>query len=107
MSPKSASCGEKLSLNDRVGPVCEIITPGCYTVHQIFGILATNPNCFCKATSAEFADGALDPLWISYKEPFKGASKKDFGFQVTIKVEPDDSANGEEKKEDKKEEKKK
>jgi hypothetical protein len=41
----------------------------------------------CKAASAEFApDPALDPLWISSFEPFHGASKKDFGFQVTIKV---------------------
>ena len=37
--------------------------------------------------SAEFApDPALDPLWISAFEPFHGAAKKDFGFQVTIKV---------------------
>jgi hypothetical protein len=41
----------------------------------------------CKAASAEFApEPALDPLWISYWEPFHGAQKKDFGFQVTIKV---------------------
>ena len=41
----------------------------------------------CKAASAEFApDPALDPLWISYWEPFHGAQKKDFGFQVTVKV---------------------
>jgi len=28
----------------------------------------------------------FDPLWISYWEPFHGANKKDFGFQVTVKV---------------------
>ena len=44
----------------------------------------------CKAPSAEFApDPALDPLWISYKEPFHAAIKKDFGLQVTIKVAED------------------
>ena len=44
----------------------------------------------CKAASAEFApDPALDPLWISAFEPFHGAQKKDFGFRVTIKVEPE------------------
>ena len=31
-------------------------------------------------------DPALDPLWISAWEPFHGAAKKDFGFQVTLKV---------------------
>ena len=30
--------------------------------------------------------GALDPLWISAWEPFHGASKKDFGFQIILKV---------------------
>jgi hypothetical protein len=40
-----------------------------------------------KSASAEFApDPALDPLWISYWEPFHGAGKKDFGFQVILKV---------------------
>jgi hypothetical protein len=34
-------------------------------------------------------DPALDPLWISAFEPFHGAQKKDFGFRVTIKVEPE------------------
>jgi hypothetical protein len=38
----------------------------------------------------EFApDPALDPLWISAFEPFHGSKKKDFGFRVTIKVEPE------------------
>lgn len=34
---------------------------------------------------------ALDALWISYWEPFHGAIKKDFGFQVTLKVVEDTS----------------
>jgi len=42
-----------------------------------------------KAASAEFApDPALDPLWISYWEPFHGAAKKDLGFQIILKVAP-------------------
>jgi hypothetical protein len=36
-------------------------------------------------------------LWISYWEPFHGAQKKDFGFQITLKV-VEDKGNGEEKK---------
>src|SRR5215472_9188357 len=50
----------------------------------------------CKAASAEFApEQALDPLWISYWEPFHGAAKKDFGFQITIKVAPEtETGNG-------------
>ncbi len=39
---------------------------------------------------------AFDPLWLSYKEPFHGAIKKDFGFQVTLKVVEDtEPENGE------------
>src|SRR5262249_13836433 len=54
---------------------------------------ATHPRALllCYAASAEFApDPALDPLWISYWEPFHGAIKKDFGFQITVKVAPQD-----------------
>jgi hypothetical protein len=44
----------------------------------------------CQAASAEVApDPALDPLWICYWESFHGAAKKDFGFQVTLKVAAD------------------
>jgi hypothetical protein len=65
--------------------------PGCYTLHQTFSIMATHPCSVlpCKAASAEFAPDALDPLWISYWEPFHGAQKKDFGFQVTLRIVPD------------------
>jgi hypothetical protein len=86
------ACGENLSVNDREGPATAPIVPGKYTLHQVFGIAASHPRSlkFCKAASAEFApDPALDPLWISYWEPFHGASKKDFGFQVTLKVAPE------------------
>ena len=65
---------------------------GKYTLRQQFGVQASHPKKLlpCKAASAEFApDPALDPLWISALEPFHGAQKKDFGFQVTIKVEPE------------------
>jgi hypothetical protein len=44
----------------------------------------------CKTASAEVApDPALDPLWINAFEPFHGAAKKDFGFQVTSKISPE------------------
>lgn len=81
--------GENLSINDHDGPVCAPIAPGKYSLHEAWHISAQHPQCVlpCKAASVEFApDPALDPLWISYWEPFHGAQKKDFGFQVTIKV---------------------
>ena len=67
------------------------VAAGKYTLHQVFHVGVSNPRGLCgKAASAEFApDPALEPLWISYWEPFHGANKKDFGFQVTIKVSPE------------------
>ncbi len=87
----SVSCGENLSINDHEGPVTAPVGVGKYTLHQTFHIAAHSPHGLCgKASSSEFApDPALDPLWISYWEPFHGAAKKDFGFQVTIKVAAD------------------
>ncbi|MCS6850097.1 MAG: hypothetical protein NZ700_02875 [Gemmataceae bacterium] len=91
---KSVSSGENLSVNDQAGPVSVPVQAGTYTLNQTFQISTCQPRCIlpCKAPSAEFApDPALDPLWISNWEPFKGASKKDFGFQVTVRVAADSS----------------
>jgi hypothetical protein len=84
--------GENLSINDHDGPIGVAVKPGKYALHQTFQVSATHPKSVlpCKAASAEFApDPALDPLWISYWEPFHGANKKDLGFQITIKVSPE------------------
>jgi hypothetical protein len=95
--PHSAACGENVSLNDHDGPVEGPIAPGKYTIHGCFTITASHPRSLlpCKPASAEFApDPALDPLWISYWEPFHGVGKKDFGYQVTIKVAADTGNGG-------------
>jgi hypothetical protein len=88
----SVSCGENLAINDHDGPAAVVVTPGKYTLHQVFHVGVSCPRSIlcCKASSAEFApDPALDPLWISYWEPFHGANKKDFGFQVVIRLVPE------------------
>ncbi len=86
---RAVTAGENASVNDKVGPACAPLVPGKYALKAVFGINAAHPCKLlpCKAASAEFApDPALDPLWISAFEPFHGAAKKDFGFQVTLKV---------------------
>jgi hypothetical protein len=86
---RAVASGENLSINDHQGPQAFPVIAGKYTLHQLFGITAAHAKNLlpCKAASAEFApDPALDPLWISYWEPFHGANKKDFGFQITLKV---------------------
>ncbi len=82
---------ENLSINDHKGPCSVTVLAGEYNLFQGFRITAAHARGVCgKAASAEFApDPALDPLWISYWEPFHGAQKKDFGFRVTYHVDPD------------------
>lgn len=81
---RSVAGGENLSINDRKGPETIPVVAGKYTLCQAFAITATHPRSLrpCKAASAEFApDPALDPLWISYWEPFHGANKKILAFK--------------------------
>jgi hypothetical protein len=97
--PPHSVCGKQaLSVNDHDGPYSVPVTAGKYTLHQTFRVSASaHPTILpTKGPSAEFApDPAIDPLWLSYKEPFHGAVKKDFGFQLTLKVAEDtDSDNG-------------
>jgi hypothetical protein len=83
--------GDNLSVNCHDGPAGVPVTAGKYTLRQAFHVGAAHPRTAlpCKAASAEFApDPALDPLWISYWEPFHGALKANFGFQVTLRVVP-------------------
>jgi hypothetical protein len=100
LEPHSVAGGESLSINDHLGPVSGPVASGPYTLNETFLITATHPRSLCcKPASAEFApDPALDPLWISYWEPFHGAIKKDFGFQVIIRVAPDNGERGESSK---------
>jgi hypothetical protein len=92
MPTHSVSGSESASINDKEAPTGAVVAAGKYTLNQSFRVTAVMPKCAlpCKAPSAEFApDPALDPLWISPKEPFKGAKKTDLGFQITLKVAPE------------------
>jgi hypothetical protein len=83
--------GEMLSINDHDGPYEVPIAPGNYTLYQTFTVSATYPQTWCPGRAvAEFgADSGLDKLWVSSHDPFSGASNKDFGLQVTLKVVED------------------
>jgi hypothetical protein len=100
--PPHSVCGcDNLSVNDHDGPKAAPVVPGKYTLNQTF-VISAHADCpvaKCLKSSAEFApDPALDPLWISYREPFHGVKKDTFGFQIVLKVAPDtDAANGDKK----------
>lgn len=100
--PHSVGGKQSLGVNDHDGPHSIPVGPGKYVLHQTFRVSAmAHPTILLtKGPSAEFApDPAIDPLWLSYKEPFHGAIKKDFGFQVILRVaeatEQEQAANGE------------
>lgn len=99
--PHAVGGKQALSVNDHDGPNSVPVVAGKYVLRQTFHVSATaHPYIVpVKGPSAEFApDPAIDPLWLSYKEPFHGAIKKDFGFQLILKVaedsEPEKSENG-------------
>jgi hypothetical protein len=98
--PHSACSDASLGVNDHDGPKMVPILPGKYTFQQTFTIAAHSDSLICKKPSAEFApDPALEPLWISYHEPFHGVKKESFGFQVILKVVPDTAEGNGGKKE--------
>jgi hypothetical protein len=95
VQPHDVAGGQNLSVNCKEDPAAALVSAGRYTVSGKWSVSANHPKSIkpCKAASAEFApDPALDPLWISYWEPFHGAAKKDFGFQIAIKVTADSGA---------------
>jgi hypothetical protein len=89
--PHAVAGCENLAINDHKGPVRVTVQPGEYHLVQTFHLNAAHARGFCgTAATAEFApDPALDPLWISYTDPFHGAVKKEFGFRVTLRIEPE------------------
>jgi hypothetical protein len=91
--PSHSVGGDNLAVNCHGGPVSAGIKAGKYNLHGNWTISASHPRGFTgQASSADFDPAALDPLWISYWEPFHGIGKTSFGLQVTIKI-ADDTAN--------------
>ncbi len=92
--PHEVGGGENLSINCQCAPPSIPISPGCYHLQQTFHIEAVHPHTAlpCWPASAEFAPDALNPKWIGYWEPFHGAAKKKFGFQVRLRVEPEETS---------------
>lgn len=91
--PHRVGGGENLSINCQKGPACISIAPGCYRLHQTFNLRAAHPCSAlpCWPASAEFSPGALNEKWIGYWEPFHGANKSKFGFQILLRVEPEET----------------
>jgi hypothetical protein len=82
---------DHLAINDHKGPCSVPVLAGDYCLQQKFHMSAAHVRSICgKAAAAEFApDPTLDPTWISVTDPFHGANKKEFGFRVILRVEPE------------------
>jgi hypothetical protein len=82
---------DNLAINDRKRPDAVSVPAGDYHLLQTLHISADHARSIRgKAAAAEFApDPALDPTWISITDPFRGANKKEFGFRVILRVEPE------------------
>ncbi len=83
--------GDNLSINDQGAPFEAPMAPGKYALHQTFTVSANHTQTLHPGKAmAEFgSDPELSKTWIGPGDPFSGASKKDFGFQVTLKVVED------------------
>jgi hypothetical protein len=92
--PHGVGGGENLSINCQKGLAGIPIVPGCYRLHQTFNLGAAHPHGVlpCWPASAEFSPGALNEKWIGYWEPFHGANKSKFGFQILLRVEPEEAS---------------
>jgi len=80
---------ENLSINDHSGPQTALVGEGLHTLHASWQIAASRPKALLgRSASADFApEAAVDPLWVGGpRDPFHGISKKDFGFQVILRL---------------------
>lgn len=81
---------DHLAINDRKGPVGQLVTPAEFHLMQTFRINASHGRGICgTAAAAEFAPEGLEKEWIAINDPFRGANKKEFGFRVVLRLEPE------------------
>jgi hypothetical protein len=92
LNPHGAGGGENLLVNDRVGPVEAVLTPGSYCLNQSFTIRAVERKAHCHTGGAAAAfdpDPKLDSRWNEVLKPFRAVPHKDFGFRVILRVVED------------------
>ncbi|HEV3084484.1 MAG TPA: hypothetical protein VGY66_32275 [Gemmataceae bacterium] len=88
----SASCGQELSINYRHGPVECVAAEGSYHLTASFRIAVTQGKGVFnrKAPVADFDPAPqLDAFWSDILKPFRAVPRRDFGFQVILRVVED------------------
>ncbi len=92
VKPHSVSSCQNLLVNDRVGPLEQVIAPGGFCLHQTFAINAMQPKSRCHSGNAasDFdPEPKLDSHWNYVLKPFRAVPHRDFGFRVILRVVED------------------
>ncbi|HMF12396.1 MAG TPA: hypothetical protein VKE94_08820 [Gemmataceae bacterium] len=92
VQPSAASCGQELAINNREGPVESPAAVGSYRLAGTFHIGVTQGKGVWnrQAAVADFDPAPqLDAFWADVLKPFRAVPRKDFGFQVILRVVED------------------
>jgi hypothetical protein len=92
IKPSCASCGQESSINFRDGPVESVATVGSYHLSGAFRIGVTQGKGVFhrQAAVADFDPSPqLDAFWSDILKPFRAVPRRDFGFQMVVRVVED------------------
>jgi hypothetical protein len=97
----TASCGQELAVNNRIGPVECPADVGCFHLSGSFHIAASEgKGVFNRQYAVADFDPApqLDASWADALRPFRAVPRRDFGFKIALRVVEDPTPVIEEKK---------
>ncbi len=94
IKPHAVSTGQKLFVNDQVGPQDAVVATGGYCLQQSFALSASSPPPACHpfpriapSAAAYFdPDAKLDGPWTYVLHDFRSVPRRDFGFIVILHV---------------------
>lgn len=92
VKPSSIGTGSESSINHREGPIEVAATPGTYHLSGSFRIAASQgKGVWHRQYAVADFDPApqLDGFWADALRPFRAVPRRDFGFQVIVRVVED------------------
>jgi hypothetical protein len=92
VNPSAVGPCNPVFVNNRVGPVEAVATPGNFNLRATFSISVSQGKCiFNRQYAVADFDPApeLDPFWADALKPFRALPRKDFGLRVILRVVED------------------
>jgi hypothetical protein len=89
VKPSAVSCGQESSVNLRDGPAESVAAAGPYCLSASFRVGVTQgKGVWHRQVAAADFDPApqLDASWADVLKPFRAVPRKEFGFQVILRV---------------------